>query len=179
MTPHIDIMDETGRMAEQARNWLHDRVREAMVRLGAAGDLRVRIVGDEAMARAHEEFAGVEGTTDVLTFDMSDPELQRPQIPSLDEVKSGNVRNAYVIDTDILVCIDEALRQATPQGYPFERELLLYVVHGVLHCLGFDDHEEEDYAAMHAMEDVVLAAIGVGPVFHRPRERPEGHDGAT
>jgi ssRNA-specific RNase YbeY (16S rRNA maturation enzyme) len=52
--------------------------------------------------------------------------------------------------------------------------LLLYTLHGVLHCIGFDDHEEADFEAMHGAEDAVLAAIGVGPVFHRPYVAGDG-----
>ena len=42
------------------------------------------------------------------------------------------------------------------------------MLHGVLHCLGMDDHEEASFEAMHRMEDAVLSHIGVGPVFHTP-----------
>lgn len=37
---------------------------------GAAGEVRVEVVDDAAMANAHEEYLGVEGTTDVITFDL-------------------------------------------------------------------------------------------------------------
>jgi len=49
---------------------------------------------------------------------------------------------------------------------------LLYVVHGVLHCLGHDDHDEAGYASMHALEDRVLYAIGVGATFAEPTDTP-------
>src|SRR6185369_8183115 len=96
----------------------------------------VRVVGDEEMAAAHQRFSGVAGTTDVLTFDLTE---------------AGGA-----LDVDLLVCFDEASRQAASRGHGVERELLLYVVHGVLHCLGHDDHEEAAAARMHAEEDRVL-----------------------
>ena len=177
----IEILDETRRLPEAALAWLTRHAEQALRRVGGQGEVRVRIVGDEAMAAAHEEFAGVPGTTDVLTFDMSEPieaagpesgeesrEWSPPPLPTLDQIRQDDVRSSYVLDTDILVCLDEANRQSTARGYPCERELLLYTLHGVLHCIGFDDHEEADFEAMHAAEDAVLAAIGVGPVFHRP-----------
>lgn len=177
----IEILDETRRLPEAALAWLTRHAEQALRRVGGQGEVRVRIVGDEAMAAAHEEFAGVPGTTDVLTFDMSEPieaagpesgeergEWSPPPLPTLDQIRQDDVRSSYVLDTDILVCLDEANRQSAARGYPCERELLLYTLHGVLHCIGFDDHEEADFEAMHAAEDAVLAAIGVGPVFHRP-----------
>lgn len=167
--------------------WLIRHAERAVRRVGGQGEVRVRIVGDEAMAAAHEEFAGVPGTTDVLTFDMSEPieaagpesgeesqEWSPPPLPTLDQIRQDDVRSSHVLDTDILVCLDEANRQSTARGYPCERELLLYTLHGVLHCIGFDDHEEADFEAMHAAEDAVLAAIGVGPVFHRPYVAGDG-----
>lgn len=184
----IELLDETRQLPEPALAWLLRHAEMAVRRVGGQGEVRVRIVDDRAMAAAHEEFAGIPGTTDVLTFDMSEPiddgvhadvhesggesddefEWTPPPLPTLEQIRQDDVRSSYVLDTDILVCLDEARRQSAARGYPCERELLLYTLHGVLHCVGFDDHEEADFEAMHAAEDAVLAAIGVGPVFHRP-----------
>lgn len=138
-------------MTSASRAWLSDQAAAALRELGCRGEVRVRIVADAEMAAAHEQYSGVAGTTDVLTFDLR-------------EEPAG----AAPLDTDILVCIDEARRQAADRGMPAERELLLYIVHGVLHCLGFDDHDEEAHRAMHAEEDRVLEAIGVGRTFAVP-----------
>lgn len=125
--------------------WLTDQTRRALEVLGAAGEVRVQVVDDAAMSEAHEKYSGVAGTTDVLTFDLAiDP---------------------AVLDTDIMVCVDEARRQGAVRGHAAERELLLYIIHGVLHCLGHDDHDEAAAARMHAEEDRVLEAIGVGRTF--------------
>lgn len=118
--------------------------------LEAEGEVRVRVVADPEMAAAHLEYAEVEGTTDVLTFDMSEPTPDGARME---------------LDVDVLACLDEAGRQAERRGHPARCEVLLYVVHGMLHCLGFDDHDDDEYARMHAEEDRVLEAIGVGSVF--------------
>lgn len=125
------------------------------------------------MSRLHKDFGGTDGTTDVLTFDLSDRAIE----PDRKEC----VNNTTGIDSDIVVCLDEALRHSIPGGYPVERELLLYVVHGVLHCLGHDDHDPGHAAAMHRAEDDILRAIGVGAVYaQEPGARPaEGQDGPT
>lgn len=136
--------------------WLVEKATAAAGVLAYAGEVRVRIVGDDEMAAAHEKYSGVPGTTDVLTFDLRD------------DASAGGP-----LDTDILVCVDEARRQAAALGLSVERELLLYIVHGVLHCLGFDDHDEAGHRAMHEEEDRVLEAIGVGRTFAAP-EAGEG-----
>jgi len=104
------------------------------------------VVGDEEMAAAHARHSGVPGTTDVLTFDLRED----PDGP---------------LDADVMVCADEAERQAAARGHAVEREVLLYAVHAVLHCLGEDDRDEASAARMHAREDEVLRAIGVGATF--------------
>ncbi len=113
---------------------------------------------DPEMAAAHLEYCEVEGTTDVLTFDMS---------------SEADSAGRPVLDVDIMACIDEAARQGKARGHTREQELLLYIVHGVLHCLGHDDHDEAAAAAMHAEEDRVLGAIGVGTTYAAP-ERSGG-----
>ena len=113
----------------------------------------VRIVDDAEMIRLNRRFAHADHTTDVLSFNLSHWDLSGEEADS--------------IHADIAVCADEAARRAAELGHPIERELLLYCLHGVLHCVGFDDHAEADYAAMHAEEDRILSAIGVGATFSR------------
>lgn len=129
-------------------------VERTALQLGVAGELRVRLVDDAEMALAHFTHCGVAGTTDVITMDLRDP--------------PGAAAKDGVIDADLLVCADEADRQAHERGIALEHEVVLYILHGLLHCLGYDDHDGAGYAAMHAREDQVLTAIGIGAVFSRP-----------
>ncbi|HZW09206.1 MAG TPA: rRNA maturation RNase YbeY [Phycisphaerales bacterium] len=131
---------------DRTRRWVAERARAALAPLGCAGEVRARIVADAEMAEAHERWSGVPGTTDVLTFDLREAEDDP-------------------LDVDLLICVDEALRQAGARGIPAERELLLYLIHGVLHCLGYDDHDEPGAARMHAEEDRLLEAAGIGATF--------------
>lgn len=129
--------------------WLVEHARRVGDELGVTGELRVRVVGDAEMAAAHEAHLGDATTTDVMTFDLAD----------------GAAANGEPVDADILVCVDEAARRAEEHGFTLERELLLYVVHALLHCLGHDDHDEAAFAKMHELEDALLEAVGVGATF--------------
>lgn len=162
--PHVrlELTDATGRVAAPAAQRLLDLLgravpiacnREAHRTNGhpRAGEVRVRIVDDAEMSAQHEEFTGISGTTDVLTFDMSG---------------EPDSRGVLLLDVDITVCLDEAARQGAKRGHAPEGELLLYALHGVLHCLGHDDHDDDAYRAMHAAEDEILAAIGASVRFH-------------
>lgn len=118
---------------------------------GHTGEARVRLVDDAAMTRLHREHKGLDSTTDVLTFDLAESDQ---------------------LDADIVVCLEEARRQADARGIPVQHELLLYIVHGILHCLGENDDTDANAERMHAREDELLTAIGVGPVYSRPEQTP-------
>lgn len=115
------------------------------------GTVRVRIVGDDEMASAHERFCGVPGTTDVITFDLA----------------SGESADGAELDVDLLVCVDVARREALKRRHTVEIELALYTLHGVLHALGYDDRDEASYERMHAREDEVFRALGLEDAFGR------------
>jgi probable rRNA maturation factor len=161
----VDITDATGRLARARQAWLTDQVRKAAQVMGLRGSIRVRIVDDRAMADLHGRHLGDPTTTDVLTFDLATEKHEKVGLDRL--FSTGIDRSLIGIDSDIYACLDEADRESQGAGYAVERELLLYVVHGVLHCLGWEDHPEASAAQMHDAEDRVLLAIGVGPVYGR------------
>jgi probable rRNA maturation factor len=97
----------------------------------------------------HEEFMGVAGPTDVLTFE-------------LDHDARGRV-----VAGEVVVCVPYARREARRRGVAVEKELLLYALHGMLHLCGFDDRTDRDFAIMHRREDEILKKLGVGAVFAR------------
>ncbi|MCX5658533.1 MAG: rRNA maturation RNase YbeY [Planctomycetota bacterium] len=116
------------------------------------GSLNLLVVDDRSMSDYHVRFSGVAGTTDVLTFDLRDDP-------------------AAAVEGDLVLCLDEARRQAEKRGHPVRVELLLYALHGLLHLLGYDDHSPRQRSEMHKAEDRLLAHVGLGPVYHTPKRR--------
>jgi probable rRNA maturation factor len=145
----VDISDPDALLSRAAAASLLAEARAAVGQLGRSGEIRVRLVSDAEMAAAHLKFSNIPGTTDVLTFDLSE----------------GATARGEPLDVDIIACVDEAKRQAAERSHTVERELLLYILHGALHCLGHDDHDDDAFQRMHAEEDRILNAIGVGPLF--------------
>jgi probable rRNA maturation factor len=145
----VDLADDTGQLSPADKAELLRLLTAAGRELDAPGELRVRVVHDPVMADLHLRHTNTPGTTDVLTFDL------RPM-------------GLGPLDADIVVCLDEARRQAALRGHPPQRELLLYAVHGLLHCLGHDDHADDAYRRMHDAEDRLLTALGVGVTFAKP-----------
>ena len=114
----------------------------------AAARINVALVGDKSMARLNRAYLNHDGPTDVLTYNLGDPS---------DETE--------MIDGEIVVSVDTAMKEASSRGHSLDAELALYAVHGVLHLLGYNDDKKESAAKMHAMEDEILASIGIGAIY--------------
>ena len=98
--------------------------------------ISIAIVGDEEMLRVNKEFLDSDEQTDVISFDLSD-------------------ENETLKVFELVVNADQALRQAQSRGHLQQAELALYVTHGLLHNVGFDDIDEEDARKMHTMEETI------------------------
>jgi probable rRNA maturation factor len=111
--------------------------------------ISVAVVSDNRIAHLHEEFLDIPGPTDVLTFELADePEA--------------------AIEGEIVASADTAYRGAADREHAPIHELTLYVIHGVLHLLGMDDHAPDEARHMHATEDAILTDMGIGPIFGGP-----------
>ncbi|MDD4294692.1 MAG: rRNA maturation RNase YbeY [Candidatus Omnitrophica bacterium] len=60
---------------------------------------------------------------------------------------------------EIIVSVEEALVQAPKYGNTFKKEFVLYVVHGILHLIGYDDLTEKKYKIMAAKQDELVGRI--------------------
>lgn len=105
--------------------------------------LSLTLVDDAAMAELHQQHMGEPDPTDVLAFPLSDG----PTPPGMPELLG-----------EIVVCTDVAAREADERGLPFAEEVARYAVHGLLHLLGYDDHEEPERTRMHARQEEHLRA---------------------
>jgi len=103
-------------------------------------DLGIYLVGEPEMIRLNETFVRHRGSTDVITFDYSDPD---------EALRSG----------EIFVCLDEARIQASRFGTTWQHELVRYIVHGLLHLNGYDDRRSRERDRMKQRENRLVRAI--------------------
>ena len=75
---------------------------------------------------------------------------------------------------EIFVCLDEAVSQARRFHTTWQSELVRYVVHGVLHLLGYDDAASRARRKMKAAEDTLVRQLARQFDFHSLEGNPEG-----
>ena len=108
-------------------------------------DVSIAFVDDEAMKNLNRQFRRRNKTTDVLTF-------------PADETYGDPNRRGRPLG-DIVICVDQARRQAVTEKHSLATEVRYLIVHGVLHALGYD--HETDGGEMNTLETDVRGAVGL------------------
>ncbi len=116
-------------------------------------------VDGEEIRRLNRETRNTDRVTDVLSY------------PTLDGIKGKALKGAeYPFDVDeegnlligsVAICCDRAREQAEEYGHSYERELHYLLVHGIMHCLGYDHMTDEEKSEMRAQEERILGKLGI------------------
>jgi probable rRNA maturation factor len=105
-------------------------------------EISLAFVDNPTIHRLNRQFLQHDEPTDVLSFPLSEP-------------KSRTLSGELVIGAEV------ALAQAAERGHDVQAELTLYVIHGLLHLCGHDDHDEAAAARMRERERRYLAQLGL------------------
>ncbi|MHC4985603.1 MAG: rRNA maturation RNase YbeY [Planctomycetota bacterium] len=100
----------------------------------------IAVVSADQIARINRQHLSHRGPTDVISFDLSGDE------------------DAGVV-AQLIVCADLAVREGPKHGHRPQHELLLYVVHGLLHVMGYDDVSDPLAAAMRRRQEELLTGF--------------------
>jgi probable rRNA maturation factor len=115
-------------------------VRRIAGRLGLKGKATIRLAGEAEVRALNREYRGRDRATDVLSFPLGE------RLPG--GLYAG----------DILICVPVAADQARRHSQSLERELLLLMIHGLLHLKGLD--HEADQGGMLALQRRLFAEFG-------------------
>lgn len=120
-------------------------------RVGVAADatLTIRIATDEEVAQLHQEFMGLPGPTDVMSFP-ADSEI---------DWKTGSLG-------DVVIGWTFAVRQSAPRGpgpAAWEAELVDLSLHGLAHLLGHDHGSRHEARAMLRFEERLARRAAMPP----------------
>lgn len=121
--------------------------------------VEVIFVDGEEIQRLNREMRSIDKVTDVLSF------------PTLDGIKGQAIcGEEYPYDMDeegnlligsIAICCDRAREQAEEYGHSYKRELHYLLVHGIMHCLGYDHMTDDEKAEMREKEEYILSKLGI------------------
>ena len=99
------------------------------------GDIAFIFCSDDYILDVNVKYLGHNYSTDIITFDYCEGDR---------------------ISGDLFISIDSVRDNAEHFGVDFETELNRVMVHGVLHLIGYDDHNDEDIKMMRAKEDYYI-----------------------
>ena len=171
----------TAAMDPQTSDAFHRLLESALAETceAALGDQDVEIeltlCGDEEMTRLNFDHMGERGPTDVLSFPLHEWSVDMGHSHLADE--DALMAPGGLLLGDVVIDVDQAVRQAVDGDWIPVQEIALLAVHGTLHLIGHDHAEGEDEAAMRAIERRVIeklhkrhADVGwrPGSLFDRP-----------
>jgi len=105
-------------------------------------ELSITLVSDRAMAALNRRTFGRRGPTNVIAFP-----LDGPGTGHAPPVTSGGPPPML---GEVVISLETTLREAEEAGWPWEELLDFYLIHGILHLLGYDHESPGEEAAMEA-----------------------------
>ncbi len=100
------------------------------------GDISVALMDDAEIREVNNKHLSHDYETDVISFDLT----------SSDDFLEG----------EIIASIETADREAREHGWQGDDELLLYIIHGMLHIVGLRDKKPKETKAMREAEQYYL-----------------------
>ena len=116
-----------------------------------AVEISVTLTGDEQVRALNAEWRGKDKPTNVLSFPMADER----------DLTRANVDGPELLLGDIILAHGVCEAEAADKGISVEQHATHLLVHGTLHLLGYDHHEDRDAADMEAREVRALARLGI------------------
>jgi probable rRNA maturation factor len=104
------------------------------------GEINICFIDDKKIRKLNKKYLKEDYPTDVLSFDIS--------------------RDKNEIFAEILISTDAAIRNGRLFCTSTAYELYLYIIHGVLHLLGYDDRNARQRRRMRKKEKELLALFG-------------------
>ncbi len=106
-----------------------------------SGELSIALVDDPTIRELNQKYLNHDWETDVISFVLEQSE--------------------DLLIGQLIVSTDTATRMADELGSTFDEEMALYVTHGTLHLVGFDDLDAESAIEMRAAEREYLSKFAI------------------
>ena len=128
-------------LVEVDRSRMRETVRVVLEGEGVNdAEISLAFVDNPTIHRLNQRYLQHDEPTDVLSFPLSEP-------------------NARKLAGEVVIGVEVAKAQAEERGHDVQAELALYVIHGLLHLCGYDDHTDNDAARIRERERHYLEAL--------------------
>lgn len=107
-------------------------------------EVSILFTEDKFIKSLNKKYRGINKSTDVLTFNLEEGDLKFPEVD----------KNKLL--GDIVVSVETAQRQANNLNHNLENELMILLIHGLLHLIGYDHEEDRDNKIMQVKEKEIL-----------------------
>jgi rRNA maturation RNase YbeY len=126
----------------------------------AQAEVSVAFVNDAEMAKWNQSFRQKTGSTDVLSFPAlskrrAERHAKRKKLCGKSPVSRGGFLG------DIAIAPETARRFAKENGRTLDHELRVLMLHGVLHLMGYDHEDKNDFGQMSRIEQKLRRRLGL------------------
>jgi len=122
---------------ESVQNWISNCLERND---SHAKQISIAFMDDDALLQINKTFLSHDYLTDVITFDYS---------------------VGKEISSDIAISVDRVRENASSQGNDFDEELRRVIIHGILHCCGYNDKTTQEKTLMTQKENECLEMFHV------------------
>lgn len=130
-------------------------------------EISVALVDNPEMHRINREYLQHDYPTDVISFLLDEglsadsPVSRRSGRGAIQQRRGAGKR----LSGEVIISVEYAAGMATKYGWSTADEVLLYLVHGLLHICGYDDLSEKELRIMRAREVEMLAIWKLTPRY--------------
>ena len=118
---------------EYLRTWLKAVIESEKKK---QGDIQFVFCDDDYLLTINRDYLNHDTLTDIITFPTSN--------------------NPSVVSGEIYISVDRVTENATIENVLFDAELYRVMVHGVLHLMGYKDHQSDEKIQMRSKEDYYI-----------------------
>jgi probable rRNA maturation factor len=150
----------------------------------AAAEISVALVDNPTIHEINRQYLGHDYPTDVICFLLEcEPAEEGSPSPNPATYRGKGKR----LDGEVIISTETAQKEAENYGWSPREEVVLYLVHGLLHLVGYDDLSSTEQSVMRARERAMLALFHISPRHplaategenaHSPPAQPEAEPG--
>jgi probable rRNA maturation factor len=143
----------------------------------AAAEISIALVDNAAIHDINRQYLGHDYPTDVISFLLdSEPIGDADTSSELPDTLRGYGKR---IDGEVIISTETAIHQAANFGWSPREEAVLYLIHGLLHLVGYDDLSSTELTVMRARERAMLALFNITPPDSAETQPSEGDSSSS